>query len=420
MFSKVRTVLIVGNGESGKSALAALEKEGCKCIVCDRNSRLSESEHYDMAVVSPGVARSSKEFDYALKTADKVIGELELGFLLNGDRPVIAVTGTNGKTTVTELVGHILGGVMKTAVCGNIGTPFSKCAFEGEYDVAVVETSSFQLETVSTFRPHIACITNIDSDHLDRHGSVENYARLKLSIADNQTAKDFLVLSQDGIPSTFLKDFSPRSDVWYTALDRKVRGAYSLGGELMFMNERICAREDFAPIGDFNTANALSAICICRLAGVDSDTIASALRTFDTAPHRLKPVRTLGGRTYWDDSKGTNIAATLAACAAMKGDTLLILGGSDKGYGYDELFEKMSPKIKEIVLLGETADKIEESARRFGFGSLRRVDSLSEAVSYASEREVENVLLSPASASFDMFKNYEERGEAFIRAVKEL
>ncbi|MCI9031684.1 MAG: UDP-N-acetylmuramoyl-L-alanine--D-glutamate ligase [Clostridia bacterium] len=419
MILNAKRALIVGTGMSGKSAFDVLSKHGCQCEMCEDGNCIPEKPMADLIVVSPGVPSTSRIFDYARKNSIRLIGELELGWILNGEKDVVAITGTNGKTTVTEMVGNIAGRVYSTKVCGNIGIPFSQVANEGDYEKAVVETSSFQLETIENFCPHIACITNIACDHLDRHGTVEGYARAKLRIAENQAGSDFLVLSDD-IPVLLLKDFFPHSQIYYTSLERKVRGAYWHGDHLMFMNEKICRREDISLVGDFNVRNALSAICICRLLDIDPQIIREGIVSFDTAAHRLKMVGKVRGRTYYDDSKGTNISATICACTAMKGDTLLILGGSDKGYSYDLLFEKLPNNIKEIALIGETADKIEKSALFYGFSGITRYASLEDAVKYASTAAVKNVLLSPASASFDMFKNYSERGDAFIRAVEEL
>lgn len=417
---KSKRILIVGEGVSGMSALYTLQKEGANCIIYDGRQAFPEDISYDFIVVSPGVPSDNAVFGFAEKNGIRLIGELELGWLLNGDKPVIAVTGTNGKTTVTQLIGEIISKKQRAAVCGNIGIPFSSVAAAGDYDVAVVETSSFQLETVDGFRPHIACITNIDCDHLDRHKTMERYARLKLRIAENQTESDFLVLSQDETEAGFLKDFCPKSRVFYTALDRKVSGAYRLNGDLMFMNEFICKRSELLLAGDFNVCNALSAICVCRLYGISGDVIREVLHTFETSAHRLKRIASFDGREYWDDSKGTNIAASVQACNAMTGDTLVIMGGSDKGYEYDGFFSKLPACVREIALIGETAEKIERAARGKGFTAVTRWSTLEEAVEYASKRDVKNVLLSPASASFDMFSDYKSRGNAFIAAVRRL
>ncbi len=415
-----KSILIVGEGVSGMSALYTLQKQGANCIIYDGRQAFPEDIDYDYAVVSPGVPTDNAVFEFAAKRKIKLIGELELGWLLNNDKPLIAVTGTNGKTTVTQLIGDILSREHKVAVCGNIGIPFSSVAAAGDYDVAVVETSSFQLETTDGFRPRIACITNIDCDHLDRHKTMENYAKLKLRIAESQTSDDVLVLSQDGIDAKYLEGFCPKSRVYYTALDKKVDGAYRLDDKLMFMNEVICKRSELPLAGDFNVCNALAAICVCRLYGVNGGVIRDVLHGFRTAAHRLQRVARVGDKDYWDDSKGTNIAASVQACKAMDGDTLVIMGGSDKGYEYTAFFENMPHTVKEIALIGETAKKIELAAFAAGFTKVTLFDTLEAAVCYASKRNVQNVLLSPASASFDMFRNYASRGDAFIEAVRRL
>lgn len=415
-----KRILIVGDGISGMGAKYTLKKRGANCIVYNGREPFPKDISYDLIVVSPGIAQENEVFSYARENSVPIIGELELGWQLNGNKPVIAVTGTNGKTTVTELVGSILCKRYKTAVCGNIGISFSSRTDTPDYDVAVVEVSSFQLETIKDFRPRIACITNIKSDHLDRHKTMEKYAALKLKIAQNQTTNDFLVLSQNDIDIRYLHGFSPMSNVFYTSLDSKVKGAYRLNGNLYFINEFICKETDLKIHGDFNVSNALFAVCICKLYGIDTASVSQGLREYETAAHRLKQIAQIGGRIYWDDSKGTNIAASLRACEAMKGDTLVIMGGSDKGYEYDEFFLDIPDTVKEIAVIGQTADKIEKSAFKHGFNAVVRCDSLQNAVKYAAGCNVRNVLLSPASASFDMFKDYVDRGNAFIRAVKEL
>lgn len=412
------SALVVGEGISGDSAANALMRLGT-AVRRVPNGNSSIEGDFDVIVVSPGVSCDSKVFDYAKNRKTEIIGEIELGARLWGKRDIIAVTGTNGKTTTCEMIGNIISREKKTTVCGNIGVPFSGEA-GGEYDVAVVEISSFQLETAVSFHPKIACITNIACDHLNRHGDMETYANLKLSLAKNQTESDFLVLCEGGILEKYLSDFRPRSEIYYASLFGKTRGAYLEGDSLKFFGENITDKKALSFEGDFNILNALSAICICRLYGVSKDAVADGLRTFTPSAHRLKRIADFRGKTYWDDSKGTNISASLAACGSMRGDTLVIMGGSDKGYDYDEFFSELPKSVKELVLIGETADKIARSATKAGFYKIRRCNSITEAVEFASKTDVVNVLLSPASASFDMFANYKERGDAFIKAVESL
>lgn len=414
-------VLVAGDGVSGRGAKAALEARGSKCFLYDdKTYNAFPARPIDFIVVSPGLAKDHKVFAFAEEIGIPIIGEIELGFILNEGKPIVAVTGTNGKTTTTELIGAMLNKKGKAAVCGNIGKSFAEVAVSHDYDYAAVEVSSFQLETIDKFEPNIACITNISSDHLDRHKTMEAYIAAKLRIAENQTKDDFLILSQDDIPLFALKNFSPRAEVLYTSARGSVRGCYLYDDKIWFLDEYICRRDRVRIAGPHNLANALTAVCAAKLMGVENADIVDVLTSFETDAHRMKEVGRFRGKTYYDDSKGTNIGATLKAAAAMPSPTCLILGGSDKGYEFDELFENLPKQIASVVAVGATADKILRAAYRCGFYEAERAESLYDAVVRAASSEAENVLLSPATASFDTFRNYAERGDEFIRIVKEI
>lgn len=411
-------VLIMGGGVSGVGAKYALERRGAHCFLFDDSLYSTIPKiPYDYIVVSPSITKQHYIFDFAAENNIPIISEIELGYIFNEGK-IVAVTGTNGKTTVTELITQILNNGGNNAVsCGNIGVSFALSAVQDGYDTAVVEVSSFQLENVTNFAPDVAIITNISPDHLDRHGSMENYGKLKLKISAYQNSNNYLVLSADDIPLWALEGFTTKAQVLFTSVKEKVRGAYLLGGNIYYFDELICPRDSLRLGGNHNVSNALCAICAAKLMGISTSAIVETLGTFEADAHRMKYVASVNSKAYYNDSKGTNIGATVCAAAAMPSSTCLILGGSDKGYEYDELFNKLPDSVKRVVAIGETANKITEAAKRQNFNNITCADSLLSAVEKAAEGDEECVLLSPASASFDMFKNYKDRGEQFEKIV---
>ncbi len=414
-----RRALVLGKGVSGKGAAEALSIAGTEYRICDETDFDTVfSDDYDLIVVSPSVEKNHRVFALSRETGAEVIGEIELGWRLC-DKPVIAVTGTNGKTTVASLIGHILGKSADTCVTGNIGRSFALDA-ASEHDAYVVEASSFQLENVSRFAPHIAVITNITGDHLDRHGSFENYAAAKLRIAQGGSAADYLALSADSVPVSVLENFFPERKVVYFSVKGRVNGAYALGDKLYWYDEFICRRNDVAMLGIHNLENALAAIAAAKLYGIGDRDITESLKEFQTGRHRMEYVGCVRGVAFYNDSKGTNVDATVKAMRSMPSTFSLIAGGSDKGYEYDELCLSAPPGLKKLCVIGETSGKIMEAAERRGFTNVVRCPSLACAVSEAYHSGADSVLLSPASASFDMFENYKRRGEAFVAIVEEI
>ena len=412
-----KKVLIAGKGISGQGAEAALKKFGAECKFTSDLNNLSEFGA-ELIVVSPGIPTDNPIFTYAEENNISIFGEIELGYILN-DKHIIAVTGTNGKTTVTGLIGEILKREgYKTEVCGNIGKSFAETAAMSEYDYAVLEVSSFQLETVVDFKPHIAVITNISQDHLNRHKTMRAYCDAKLKIAANQTQDDFLILSQDDIPLYALENFAPRSQVFFTSVCEKVYGAYILGDRIWFDGECICKTDRVRLEGEHNLKNVLSAVCAAKLMGIRNECIVAALTEFSSDLHRLRLVARIRGKNYYNDSKGTNIMASVRAAECMSGSTCMIVGGSDKGYEYDELFKSLPDCVVRVAAVGATAEKIARAASRSRFGNIKEFDDFTKAFEWAAGGDEENVLLSPASASFDMFSSYAERGETFERLVK--
>lgn len=406
MFFADKLVVIVGNGVSGKGAFFALEKSGAKCSYWPEGA-----QDADLIVVSPGIPPEHPCFSCGLP----VLGEFAVGALLN-DRPVAAVTGTNGKTTTCEMLNAMLKKRFHTALCGNIGRSFAETAARGSYDIAVTEVSSFQLEHIEGFRPAAAAILNISPDHLNRYPDFTAYARTKLKIAQNMRG-GLLVLNADGIPAGLLDGFAPDADVRYVSARARVRGAYAADGKLYLNGRFLCERSRLKADGDHNVANALTAALMAAHFGVTDEEILQVFSAFEASAHRMREIGRIQGVTFYNDSKGTNPASTLAALQTVD-DACVILGGSDKGIDYDELFAAL-PVGTVTVILGATTEKMTISAQKYGVPYMPAT-SMRDAVEKAYRSGCSAVVLSPAAASFDAYSNYAERGEDFIRAVTEL
>lgn len=407
--------MILGQGVSGRAAFEAL-REVAAPYFFDKAQSVQNDINFngkliipDIIITSPGIGVHPM-FDYAIKHNIPLISELELGFILNR-KPIIAITGTNGKTTVTKLIGDILSKKFKVAVCGNIGLPFSSVAI-GDHDIAVVEASSFQLEKCYQFKPHIAVITNITEDHLDRHGDMQNYINIKMSISKNQTDDDYFILPLE------LKKQLQKTNGNIIFSDES---AYINCGFIEYNGEKVIPLSAIRIEGEHNKKNIMQAMIAAKLMGVENELIEAAVSEFEPDRHRLELAADKYGKKWYDDSKATNIDACLSACKSMIGDTALILGGSDKGYEYGELFRRLPKGIKVCFLMGEVKEKL-----RAASGEARHevmaigVKDLAEAVRFSKDLVVDNVLLSPAAASFDRYKDYKERGEEFRRLVEKV
>ena len=448
-----KKVLVVGMARSGVAAAQLLRANGAIVTVNDSKSEeeLGEGldslqglelekrfgcaamdllEGKDVLVVSPGIPDSAPFIVRAREMGIYVVGELELAYQL-GMGTLIAVTGTNGKTTTVSLLGEIFRNSGKvTHVVGNIGYPYSLAALVSKAeDMIVCEVSSFQMETADTFHPYVALLTNITEDHLNRHGTMEVYTDLKMRVFAQQTPRDWAVFNADD-PGLQGLCRQVRSHVLKFSRKKEVReGAFLRNGEIILrMNgeERTVYRAEEVRIpGPHNLENALGAVCCAAAAGVPTPVIRHSLRTFKGVEHRIESVRILDGVEYFNDSKGTNVDSTLKAVDTMKKPTVIILGGYDKHASFDPLSRRIQERkeiIREAVLIGETAGQIEESLRRAGYEHISHAETLREAVETARSKASEgwNVLLSPACASFDMFKDYEERGRIFKQLVHNL
>lgn len=447
-----KKVLVCGMARSGVSAAQCLYELGARVTISDSKAeeKLAEAlqplegmdirrclgdqaqpadlESYDLAVTSPGIPLQAPILRAVQAAGVPLIGELELGAQVSR-APLYAVTGTNGKTTTTTLIGEIFRNLGKTTyVVGNIGYPFTACALRcGEEDVAVAEVSSFQLETISTFHPHIAVMCNITEDHLNRHGTMEEYIRVKERIFENMGQGDYAVLNLDDPIVRGMAERIPCAPAFFSRRQEVETGAYLEGEEVVFSlnghKKRVLRADEIRIPGEHNLENALAATALAMLAGVPAPVVRHTLKTFPGVEHRIETVRTVEGVTYINDSKGTNVDASIRAVRAMKVPTVLLAGGYDKHTDFLPLArEILASKIHTVVVLGDTAEQIERALRAVGFESILHAKTFEEAVLLARScaREGENVLLSPACASFDMFQDYEERGRVFKEIVSRL
>lgn len=440
---KRQKFIVLGISKSGEAITEYLLKEGGHVFIHDDNDGekvrktverlcaqgaawLAEDELMDTAqaadvlVLSPGVP-IDHPLAVAFKRAKKaVVGETEIAVRTFKGLSV-AVTGTNGKTTTVSMLERVLRlGGFNAVACGNIGTPMIGVMNAPSDAVAVAEISSFQLETLNSFCPHVAVVLNVTEDHLNRHYNMENYIFLKRKLLKNLTEAEWAVLNYDDpIVRSFADGLKARV-VWFS-LREQVGGAYCKDGELYYGNEKILSAKEMLVTGAHNVYNALAAIACAKLLGVETEKIATALSEFRGIKHRIDTVATVNGVTYVDDSKGTNVDATLKAVACMKKETVLLLGGKDKGYDYHMLFSGLkSSQVVRAVLYGENRYSLLSAARSAGFERIFVCMAFEEAVMLASmlAKDGQTVLLSPASASFDEFSGYEERGDRFCEFVR--
>lgn len=405
-------------GGAVEKAVQSLTEKGAKTV---NESLLPELINRCHALVlSPGIP-VDHPLAVAFKRAGKaVIGETELAARYL-KCCVLAVTGTNGKTTTVSMLAEMLAaGGIKAKVCGNIGVPMLSCRNLAERDVAVAEISSFQLETLSSLKPHIAAVLNISEDHLNRHYNMENYVYLKSRLLKNQQETEYAVLNYDDSVVRGFAEKTRAKVVWFSRKER-VDGAYIENSSLFFRGEEIVKIKELALREAHNIENALAALACAKLMKINNEAVAKALKTFKGAPHRIETAGVVDGVTYIDDSKGTNVDSAVHAAQCMKNETVLLLGGKDKGYEYAPLFEALKQtKVVRCVIYGENAFKILESAAKTGYKNVTLTEKFDYAVKIARllAARGQTVLLSPASASFDEFQSYEERGDRFVSVVR--
>ena len=443
-----KRVLVIGLARSGLAAAELLLQAGAVPVLYDAKplDELPAKEHIlrliqsgcergmgldpfalllncHILMISPAVPVEAPLVLMAKEHNLPVIGELELGYLF-ARGPIYAVTGTNGKTTTVSLLGEMfrLSG-LRAGVCGNIGYPITSAVREIEPgDPLVTEVSSFQLETANAFHPRVAAVTNITPDHLDRHGSMERYIALKRAVFSRQEEEDFAVLNADDEAVRAMADGLRGRVIWFSLHKEVDRGCFTRDGQVILrLDDKelfVCKTSDIRLPGEHNLQNALAAISLAALAGIPIDAVRRALLEFGGVEHRIECVRTLRGITYINDSKGTNPESTIKAVEAMKRPSVLLAGGYDKKVSFAGLAEVIarSPMIESAVLYGQTAPQLANALHQAGFMNTFTADTMFAAVDLARSIagfDEGNILLSPACASFDQFRDYEQRGVQF-------
>ena len=445
---KNKRVLVVGLGKSGVASALFLKSRGARVTVSDakpeaelRNEILLLLEHgitvetgghgdrtfreQDLIVVSPGVPFDAPQLVQARSLGEAVIGEIELAaqFLAG---PIVAITGANGKTTTTSLAGEIIAaGKFPTLVGGNIGTPAISLVDQAGPDTwTVLEVSSFQLETIVEFRPRIAVILNITPDHLDRHKTFANYVNAKARVFENQHEDDYSVLNADDPTTAGLADRVRAQLFWFSRKKEVERGAFTRGPQICFRDghgeHEIMGLAEVPLKGAHNLENVLAGVSIGMLAGCQAEEIRQAVKNFKAVEHRLEFVAKVAGVDYYNDSKATNVDATIKALESFPANVHLILGGKDKGSDYTVLNDLLRQRVKRVYTIGAAAGKIESQIR--GAAEIEHAETLVNAIRRASESAVAGdvVLLAPACASFDQFQSYEHRGRVFKETVHEM
>ena len=446
-----KRVLVVGSGISGIAATELLKKKGCEVVLYDGNESLDiealkekapvfrdvsillgdlpkeQMEKMDLAVLSPGVPTDIPFVNSMREQGIPIWGEIELAYFFGKGR-IAAITGTNGKTTTTALTGQIMEAYYKDVkVVGNIGIPYTSVAAETtEETVTVAEISSFQLETIHAFHPQVSAILNITPDHLNRHHTMECYIEAKESITKNQTAEDTCVLNyEDEVLRRFGETL--KCKVVYFSSERKLdKGLYLDGKEIFYADgektTKVINVDELNILGKHNYENVMAATAMALSMGVPMEKIVEVLKVFQAVEHRIEYVTEKRGVRFYNDSKGTNPDAAIKGISAMNRPTYLIGGGYDKQSEYDEWIESFQGKVRKLVLIGQTKEKIAACAKKHGFIDVVMCETLEEAIDYCYQnaKSGEAVLLSPACASWGMFPNYEVRGKIFKDYVNNL
>lgn len=447
----MKRYLVAGSGISGIGAVKLLSRNASDITLYDGNKALTEEEirskldgnkevkivigelpqevidRTDIMIVSPGIPIDSEIVTRVRNCGVEIWGEIELAYRYSKGR-VIGITGTNGKTTTTALTGEIMKNYFESVfIVGNIVTAYTSVASDTGLDtVTVAEISSFQLESVQKFKPVVSAVLNITPDHLNRHYTMENYTAVKMSITKNQDKNQVCVLNyEDAILRKEAEKLKNR--VLFFSSRTSLPEGICLNGNNIVYRERgsevfICSIHEMKLVGIHNIENVMAAAAIALIMKVPAEIIRETIRNFNAVEHRIEYVTEKQGVIYYNDSKGTNTDASIKAIEAMTKPTILIAGGYDKGSEYDEWLEAFGGKIKHLVLLGATKEKIAKTAEIHGYKDYTCVDSLEEAVAVSAKqaREGDAVLLSPACASWDMFKSYEERGRLFKEYVNNL
>ncbi|PNY20180.1 UDP-N-acetylmuramoyl-L-alanine--D-glutamate ligase [Streptococcus parauberis] len=422
LLSKLGAIVTVNDGkafEENPSAQVLLE-EGIK-VICGSHPLELLDEDFALMVKNPGIPYSNEMVKKALDKGIQVLTEVELAYLIS-EAPIFAITGSNGKTTTTTMIADVLNHAGQSALLsGNIGFPASEVAVDAkENDRLIMELSSFQLMGVDQFRPHIAVITNLMPTHIDYHGSFEEYVNAKWNIQNNMSDKDFLILNGDQEISYDLAN-KTKATILYFSSQKEVDGAYCLDGKLYFEGEYIMDADQIGVPGLHNVENALATIAVAKLANVDNDSIKETLASFGGVKHRLQYVGQVNQIKFYNDSKSTNILACQKALSSFDNSNLiLIAGGLDRGNEFDDLVPDIIG-LKKLILLGQSADKMKKAAEKAGVSYLDAKDvAEATAIAFKEAKQGDVVLLSPANASWDMYKSFETRGDEFIQVFEQI
>lgn len=434
-----KKILVMGLGITGRACLKALNQMPCKVYCYDENKDLNledieedfvmlkdgDLENIDIIIKSPGIYPDHPLLEKARNLGIKIISDLEFAYKISSCKNLIAITGTNGKTTTTTLVGQILRQVNKTYVVGNIGRGISEIALEAKNnDFIVIEASSFQLEDTYEFKPKVALLTYVTKDHLDWHKTEDNYRNAKYKIFANQDKDDFSIINYDDRSRDDLKDL--KSNIYCFSTEKKdIRGCFLDDGKIIFkdgdIREEIIDIKDIKIPGIHNVKNVMGAIIIAKIFNVSNDIIKQSIKIFSGVEHRIEFVKKVNGVSFYNDSKGTNPDSTLVAVKAMTNKTILIGGGYDKGSDFNSLMENIAPNLRSLIVFGQTGPKMAKEAKNYAI-EVFIVKDLPAAVKLGVSlaKKGDSILLSPACASWDMYSSYEERGKHFKKIVKEL
>ncbi|GEO57404.1 UDP-N-acetylmuramoyl-L-alanine--D-glutamate ligase [Companilactobacillus bobalius] len=443
-----KKILVLGLAKSGFAVAKLLKKMGSDVTVVDSNPLEKNTEakaliddgfnvitgsndksliddSYDYLVKNPGIFYSNELVERAEELNIPVITEPEIAYSYS-DATMVAVTGTNGKTTVTTLIQLMLKHSPKfknSYYAGNIGIPISDVIQKAtKDDVVVTELSSFQLQGTISLRPHVAVLNNIYSTHLDFHKNRANYIKAKMHITKNQTKDDYFVVNWNTEEWRNLADQSNATIVPFSDNQELANGAYAKDDVIYCNGEKIMNTDEIQIPGEHNVQNALAAISVAKMYDVSNEDIVEVLSSFTGVKHRIQYVDTFGGHKFYNDSKATNVEATIVALTAFKKPITLIAGGLDRGNGFDELIPSLKGKVNNLVVYGQTADKVIASAEKADVSNIVKVNDLKEAVpeAYKQSDDGDVILLSPAAASWDQFKTFEQRGDQFIQEVETL
>ena len=447
-----KTVLLVGLAKTGVSTIKKLDKLGAKIIVNDIKSKdqlkdiikqienldsveyilghhLEDISNIDLTIVSPGVPLDLPFIKKLQSENINIIGEVELAYKLSKNPTFVGITGTNGKTTTTSLVGEIFKKASKDSyIVGNIGNPvIDTVDLTDENSFLITELSSFQLESIEDFKPRVSTIINITEDHLNRHHTMENYINAKANIFKNQDVNDFCILNYDDEIVRELGNKTNAKVLYFSQKEKVSQGAYldDNNNIVIKVNDKeikLLNKVELSLPGNHNLENCMAAILMSYVLGIDLEIIKDTLKTFKSVEHRLEFVTDKDGIMFVNDSKGTNPDSTIKAITSYDKPIVLIAGGKDKQSDFTEMISYVTKNVKALVLLGETADKIEQTAKLQGMNNIFRVSNMKEAVktAYKLAQSGDVVLLSPACASWDMYPNFEARGLDFKENIYNL